>query len=167
MAAHIESPAALTDGYAGKDTPLASYAILAGLYSLWTGSLLLAESRKPTGLSGLSANELLLLGVATHKLSRLIAKDRVISPLRAAFTRFDKSAGAGELEEDARGEGMQKAIGQLITCPFCMSPWVAAALATGWAVAPRATRIVCGMMAIVGVSHFLHHAYVALEEEHS
>jgi hypothetical protein len=157
----------LTSGYGDRSIPLSSYTGLVALFTLWTGSLLAAESRRATRLSASGAGDLLLLGVATHKLSGLIAKDRVTSPFRAPFTRYEKSAGAGEVEEEARGEGLQKAIGQMVSCPFCVSPWVATALMTGRALAPRATRLFCGMLAAVGISHFLHHAWVSLEESHS
>ena len=38
-------------------------------------------------------------GPATRKVSRLLAKDKVTSALRAPFTRFLDPAGHGELEE--------------------------------------------------------------------
>lgn len=42
----------------------------------------------------LSAQDVVLAGVATHKLSRLIAKDNVTSFLRAPFTRFQRAPAA-------------------------------------------------------------------------
>jgi len=38
---------------------------------------------------GYSAADFALVSVATHKLSRLLAKDAVTSPLRMPFTRFE------------------------------------------------------------------------------
>ena len=66
-----------------------------------------------------------MLGIATHKLSRLITKDWVTSPFRAPFTKFKEADGVGEVTEEARGTGMQQAIGELVTCPWCVGPWVA------------------------------------------
>jgi len=46
--------------------------------------------------------------MATHKISRLITKDKVTAFVRAPFTRFQEAAGHGELEEEARGEGLRR-----------------------------------------------------------
>ena len=43
--------------------------------------------------------DLLLLGIATYKLSRLISSDRVTSPLRAPFVEYVEPAGASEVKE--------------------------------------------------------------------
>ncbi|HEY2733186.1 MAG TPA: DUF1360 domain-containing protein, partial [Polyangiales bacterium] len=75
--------------------------------------------------SRLEPPQLLLLGVSTFQLARLIAKDRVLAPLRAPFTKFQDSSSAGEVHEEARGVGLQRAIGELVTCPYCLAPWVA------------------------------------------
>ena len=63
------------------------------------------------------AADLLLAGVATHKLSRLLTKDRVTSFIRAPFTRYEQPAGHGEVEEEPRGSGLRLAIGELLVCP--------------------------------------------------
>ena len=74
--------------------------------------------------------------MATHKASRLIAKDRVTAPLRAPFTEFDQEGGPGEVEESPRGAGMRRAIGELLVCPFCLAQWIATAALAGLAVVP-------------------------------
>ena len=35
------------------------------------------------------------------------------------------------MEEEVRGKGAQKAVGELITCPFCIDMWVATGLVAG------------------------------------
>lgn len=80
----------------------------------------------------LSLTDIALLGIATHKLSRTVAKDRVTAPFREPFARYEKDGEPGEAEAESRGEGSQKTVGELVTCPYCMSPWVAAALTAGW-----------------------------------
>jgi uncharacterized protein DUF1360 len=109
--------------------------------------------------------DLALLGIATHKLSRIVAKDRITGILRAPFVNYIKSAGAGEVEEEPRGHGIQRGIGTLISCPYCMGPWCAAALGFGFVFAPRATRFFAGILASVALSDFLHRAYVAAKDE--
>lgn len=101
-----------------------------------------------------------MIGVATHKLSRLITKGAVTSPLRARFTRFHGSTGESEVAEEIRGGGhVGHAVGELLTCPFCMSVWIATGFCGGLVLAPRATRLTAAMLAGVTVSDFLQIAY--------
>jgi hypothetical protein len=106
----------------------------------------------------------MLMGVATHKLSRLISKDRVTSPLRAPFTEYEEPTSASEVNEKLRGTGLQRALGDLISCPFCMGPWVATALAYGFRKRPRVTRFVSGIFTVVAMSDFLHYAFAAVQK---
>jgi len=108
--------------------------------------------------------DLALLGIATHKLSRIISKDRITGILRAPFVSYIRSAGAGEVEEEPRGRGIQRGIGHLISCPYCMAPWSATALAFGFLFAPRVARFFAGILASVAMSDFLHRAYLAAKE---
>jgi len=151
----------------GEEMPLASYAVLLAVYNATFGALLLAAARNSENESSGKFNlaDLILLGVATHKLSRIISKDRVTSPLRAPFTEYVEPAGQSEIKEKVRGRGMQRAVGDLLTCPWCLSPWVAAGLAFGLVFQPRATRIVAGVFAAATVSDFLHHAADAVKEK--
>jgi len=71
------------------------------------------------------------------------------------------SAGGGEVTEKARGTGMQKAIGDLLTCQYCIGPRVAGALVYGLAAKPRQTRLFASVFALVAGSDFLHFAYQA------
>ena len=87
--------------------------------------------------------------VATHKLSRLITKDPVTSPLRAPFTVYQGQEGPAELEEEVRGQGARKAVGELITCPFCIDMWVATGLMAGFIYLPRATRLAIDTLAVL------------------
>jgi hypothetical protein len=88
-----------------------------------------------------------LLGVATHKASRLLTKDSVTAALRAPFTRFDEETGMGEVNESVRGQGIQHAAGELASCPFCLAVWVSTGLTAGMVFAPRLTRLVAAMPA--------------------
>ncbi len=148
----------LFDGYRGGDMPLGGYAALVGAYLAAFGGLgaWLVRSRR---LRGLSPGDVALVGVATHKLTRIITRDWVTIPLRAPFTQFVKSAGSGEVDEKARGTGIRRAIGDLVTCNYCTGPWVAGALVAAMTLAPRATRTLASVFAAVAVSDFLHEGY--------
>ena len=139
---------------------MAQYVQLTGIFAaLLLGTLVLSRPRK----SAMTLTELALMGVATHKLSRMVTKDRVTSPLRAPFTRYVGDGEPGEVEEESRGQGAQKAVGDLVTCPYCLSPWVACGLTGLWAFSPRSFRLICGLFSSVAVSHFLHHFYSKTE----
>jgi hypothetical protein len=156
---------ALFAGYSTEERPLVAYAQLVGLYNLAFALFLAAANRSRRPLPQRVAwGDILLLGVATFKLSRLVAKDLVLSPLRAPFTTFEEMAGEGEVKESPRGRGMQRALGELLTCPFCLATWVAAFLAYGLALAPPLTRFVAGILTAQSVSDFLQLSYGAAAE---
>src|SRR6266571_5857441 len=144
---------------------LAEYATMLGFYvasvAVLTGAAL-EQDRLPKRFSVL---DLALLGIATHKLSRIVAKDRITGILRAPFVSYIRSAGAGEVEEEPRGRGFQRGIGHLISCPYCMAPWCATTLAFGFVFAPRVTRFFAGIFASVAVSDFLQRAFTATKQD--
>lgn len=74
--------------------------------------------------------------LATNKLSRLVAKDPVTSPIRAPFTEYEGTQAAAELHEEVRGKGVRHATGELLTCPFCVGLWISTGLAGGLVLAP-------------------------------
>jgi hypothetical protein len=103
--------------------------------------------------------DLALLAIATHKLARLIAKSRVTSAVRAPFTHFQADAGPGEVDEEARGRGLQRAIGELLICPYCLSMWISGAFTAGLLTAPRLTRWVATVVAIDAGAELLNAAH--------
>ncbi len=159
-----QKSADLFSGYSRQKRPLGGYAALCGLFTLGLSSALTNAKRNERKFSDLSWSDWVLLGIATHKLGRIVTKDLVTSPFRAPFVKFVKSAGAGEVEEKARGEGIQEAIGDLITCPYCIAPWVASALVFAHRQAPRATRIIAAVFSVTAASDFLNRLYARLEE---
>jgi hypothetical protein len=164
----VMSPTMLVEGYAPteKRPPLGLYAATMTLFNaLFAGALVLFW-RSGRGLPerfGLA--DVLTVGVASHKLSRLLTKDKVTSPLRAPFTRLEGESGPSEFEEVSRGTGVRKAIGEVVTCPYCIGLWVVAALSVGLLFAPRLTRFVGAVFAALTISDFLQIAYKAAEEK--
>jgi hypothetical protein len=105
-----------------------------------------------------------LLTVGTFRLARRIAKDPVTSPLRAPFARFQGASGEAELAEELRVEhGWKHAVGELVTCPFCLAQWVGTAFVFSYVAAPRATRLAALTMTMVAGSDVLQFAYDALQ----
>jgi hypothetical protein len=110
--------------------------------------------------------DLFVGGIATHKLSRLLSKSSVASPLRAPFTDFEGPAGSGEHEESPRdSHGVRHTIGELLTCPFCLGVWVSTAYVAGLAAAPRTTRAVAAVFTVVATSDMLQHVYARLRTD--
>jgi Protein of unknown function (DUF1360) len=109
--------------------------------------------------------DIALAGVATHKVSRLLAKDKVTSFIRAPFTRYEQPGDqGGEVEEQPRGGGARLAIGELLVCPYCLAQWVAAGFTLGLVAAPRTTRLVASIYAAETLSDFLQAGYRAAEQ---
>ncbi|MEV7807874.1 DUF1360 domain-containing protein [Microbispora sp. NPDC088329] len=150
--------------YEGENNrPLASYTRVLAVYGGAVATLLAAA--KLTGRKGpekIKLMDLALMGLFTHRLSRTLAKDPVTSPIRAPFTRYEGVSGPAELKEEVRGHGLQHAVGELLTCPFCLSQWVATGYAAGTVFFPRVTRLAGATMAAVAISDWLQLAYARL-----
>jgi hypothetical protein len=148
-----------------QERPLGGYAILMGTFGLLTATFAGWFRRSGRELpERVAAGDVALVAVATHKASRLIAKDRVTSAVRAPFTTFQDDAGPGEVEEAARGRGLRRALGELLICPYCLGVWVAAAFAAGLLVAPRLTRQALLVLDAVFAADVLQVAYAKGEE---
>jgi hypothetical protein len=152
----------------GEDRPLAGYVTTASTYvaAIGVAALSVRVSRHELPERFL-LRDLAVLAVGCHKAARLLAKDPVTSPLRAPVTRFVGPGGPSELREEVRGEGVRHALGELLTCPFCVAQWLATAGMFGLVVAPRPTRFVASTFAVVAVSDFLQLAYAAAQQRPS
>jgi Protein of unknown function (DUF1360) len=145
--------------------PLAAYAALTGIFGTGLGGALLALRASGHELpERLEASDVLLIGVASHKLSRMATKDKATSFLRAPFTRFQENAGHAEVSEEPRGSGPRRAIGELVICPYCLAQWITAAMALGIVAAPRQTRFLASIYSALTISDFLQLAYRASED---
>jgi hypothetical protein len=143
----------------GDDRPLGGYAALLSVYGATGAALSLLVGRRKQRFQ-LTTRDLALLSVATFKLSRVITRDPITSPLRAPFTTFEGAADIpSEVKESVRGSGLRKAVGELITCPFCTGQWVATGLVAGLMVAPRQTRVLTQLVAATAVADGLQLAY--------
>jgi hypothetical protein len=145
--------------------PLRGYLTLMSVYATGTvGAAVLAKRTGHQLPERLTLTDITTLAIATHKLSRIISKDSVTSPLRAPFVQYREPAGEAELNESPRGEGVRHSLGELLTCPFCMAVWVATGFAGGLVFAPRLTRLVAGAAAAVAGADFLHIGYTLAKQ---
>lgn len=109
--------------------------------------------------------DLLLGALATHKFTRLLSKDGVTTPLRAPFTEFEANTGSAEVHETPREGHLTHVAGELLTCPFCLAPWVATTYVAGLGLSPRLARAWASVFALVGASDWLQHAYALVRTD--
>ncbi len=154
------------EGYADPQErpPFRTYATLAAVLNTGFAGALLAAKRSGRLPESVSTKDLVLIGTASHKLSRVIAKDKVTAFLRAPFTEYQGRGGPAEVEERARGEGVRRAVGELLICPYCLGLWAAGAFHAGLMFAPRVTRVTASTLTALTLSDFLQIAYKAAEE---
>lgn len=154
------------DGYSpGEEKPLRSYRVLMAVFSLLSAAFAHWFHRSERELPDrVSAGDLALITIASHKASRLISKDRVTSGLRAPFTRFAGPAGPGEVSEQPRGEGFRRAIGELLICPYCLGMWLSAGFVAGLLVVPRFTRWTAAVLTALFGADLLQIAYKKAED---
>ncbi|HEX4791497.1 MAG TPA: DUF1360 domain-containing protein [Actinospica sp.] len=145
-----------------QNFPLGGYLGAMGVYAGSVGVLAVLARLTRRSIEPPAPWDVLVGAAATHRLSRLVARDPVTSPLRAPFTRLEGTAGPAELKEQVRGDGARRTIGELLTCPFCTGMWVATGLSAGYIFAPRATRLAASGLAALTGSDFLHFARAKL-----
>jgi hypothetical protein len=97
--------------------------------------------------------DLVVLGLATFKAARTIARDDVASFIREPFVEDDEPVETGDLRQ---------AIGELVTCSRCVGTWVAAGLTSTQVIAPRFGRLLTWSLAAAGTNDFLQAGFAAL-----
>jgi len=143
--------------------PFRTYATLAGVFNAAFGGALLAARRSNRLPENVSTRDVLLIGTASHKISRLVAKDKITTFVRAPFTEYQGRGGPAEVEERSRDGEVRGAIGELLICPYCLGLWSAGAFHVGLLFAPRATRVIASTLTALTLSDFLQIAYKAAE----
>jgi hypothetical protein len=149
----------------GEDRPLAAdlgaMSVYLGLVSAAAAAIRASGRELPTRIP---LADFALLTIGTFRLARRIAKDPVTSPIRAPFTRFEGASGHAEVAEGVREHGgLKHAVGELLTCPFCLAQWVGTGFVLGYVTAPRATRLAALTMTMVAGSDVLQFMYDAIQ----
>jgi hypothetical protein len=149
----------------GRTRPLGWYAVLLSCFSGLAGGFAAWFRRSGRELpERMETRDLVLVALATHKSSRVLGKARVTSAVRAPFTRYEGVAGPSEVTERARGDGLRRVVGELLTCPYCLSMWIAGAFTAGLLAAPRPTRWIASLLTAVFGSDVLQIAYRKAED---
>jgi hypothetical protein len=149
----------------GEERPLAgdlgAMGVYVGLVSAAAAAVRASNRELPERIP---LGDAALLTVATFRLARRIAKDPVTAPVRAPFVRFEGPSGHAEVAEEVREHGgMKHAVGELVTCPFCLAQWVGTGFVFGYVTAPKATRLAALTMTMVAGSDVLQFVYDAIQ----
>lgn len=130
------------------------------LIGTFLASIAVAGATAERRLPRVDALDLAKLGLASHRIGRMIAFERVAQPIREPFTATVPDETGADETVVARGRGVQWAVGELMSCPTCVATWAALALYLGRAVLPGPTRVLVNVLAIAGVAEV---AYVGVE----
>ena len=107
--------------------------------------------------------DLLLLGLASHRIGRMVAFERVAEPIRAPFTATVPDESGADETVVARGRGVRWVLGELLSCPTCVATWSALGLTIGRRLLPGPTQMLVNILAVVGVSEVASNAVEELE----
>jgi hypothetical protein len=131
--------------------PLPEYATLTTVFTgVLGGFVLLARRRLPERVGW---GDVARIGLASYKVGRLVAKDEVTKFVRAPVTRDEEAS-----EPEPRG--WPRALGELVTCPYCVGLWTAAGFSYGLVLFPRETRFVTALFGAQAIADFLNAGYV-------
>src|SRR6266540_1659123 len=107
--------------------------------------------------------DLLLLGLTSFRIGRMIAFEGVAAPLREPFTEtHTDGSGAGQTVV-ATGHGTRRVLGELMSCPICLGTWIAAGLVYGLHLLPQPTRVLLVVMSTTGVAELCYSITEALD----
>ncbi len=109
-------------GYSDDEQPFEGYAVLTAIFTSALAATLLLAHRRGRLPTRLDPGDVAGMAFATHKVARLLTKDAVTSFVRAPFVRLEEKRGTNSLEERPRGRGLQRSLGELLSCPECTGP---------------------------------------------
>ena len=138
------------------ERPLPEYAALTAAFGAALGGfLILAGRRLPERIP---FGDMARIGLASYKMGRLVAKDEVTSWVRAPVTRDAETS-------EPKPQGVERALGELVTCPYCVGVWAASELSYALVLYPRQTRLVTTIFGAQAVADFLNAAFVKLKDD--
>jgi hypothetical protein len=139
--------------------PYGAYALIMSTFAggvAAAGALAHALDRDPREHDAL---DLAVLGAATFKASRTIARDEVTSFLRDPFVQGEAHEGG---ESPVETGDLRQAVGELVTCSRCVGTWVAAGLACTQILAPRFGRLLTWTLGAGALNDWLQSGFAAL-----
>jgi len=142
-----------------QHAPHSAYAAIVGTFATGiagAGLLARALGRDPGQQRPI---DLAIIGLATFKAARTLARDEVTSFLRDPFVEAEAHEGG---EEPVETGDFRQAIGELVTCTRCIGTWAAVGLTTTEVIAPRFGRLLTWTLAAAGANDILQAGFAAL-----
>jgi hypothetical protein len=135
------------------------YAMLATVFLTGLASVAaLARRRNAEGAAAIAPRDLPALALATFALADTVVKEKVSTWLRRPFVEED-----GEHHPLApKGRGMQRAVGELLTCTRCAGTWSALVLVGLRTAAPVAGRATTNVLALAGANDLMQSGFQLL-----
>ena len=116
-------------GAAATRPPLAGYSLVGGAF----GAAVVGVAAFGRPVERPSALDLALIAGATFETARIVSRERLGSVVRAPFVEGE----ATSPDAAPACDGLQRAIGELVTCTRCVGTWAALGLVAARTVAPR------------------------------
>jgi hypothetical protein len=150
-------------GYSEQEQPFGSYATIAAIFNSGMVTAFVTAKRRGRIPERFGFADIVGMGFATHKIARLITSDSVTSFIRAPFVHLEEKKGTNSVRETARGRGVQRSLGELLSCPECTGQWVAGGLLVGMLHAPKVTRAITSMYTALAIGDLLQFFYAGLK----
>src|SRR5919204_2417820 len=156
---HVRGRTPAVSARAMAAPPYGSYAVIVGTFIAGLVAAGAASRRLGRDPQCQTSLDFVVLGAASFKAARTLARDEVTSFVRDPFVKGHAHEGG---EEPVESGDMRQAIGELVTCSRCIGTWVAAGLAGTQILAPRFGRILSWSLAAAGANDYLQAAFAAL-----
>jgi Protein of unknown function (DUF1360) len=138
-----------------EEHPLPEYATLAlGFWAVFALFLAANRERLPRRYP---VGDLTRIALSSYKLSRLITTEDVTAFVRAPVTEDPEA-------QRPKRHGMERVLGELLTCPYCIGLWITSALVYSQVLFPRETRFFTSIFGSYAVTDFLHAGFVRLKQ---
>lgn len=138
------------------------YALLSASYTALAGRVALRAVKGRRGPTPVEPTELVIYGLATAGLARLLAKEKVTEWIRRPFV--DEPV---EGERTPRGRGPRYVLGELLTCTRCLGSWSALTLVGLRTVAPAPAQMAATLLAFSYVNNLLQAGLTAVQAQAS
>jgi hypothetical protein len=146
---------AATNGEPGSTVEPEDYAALNAVYAALLAGLVFA-TRGRSSEDPVRPIELLPLGAATFAVSKAVAREKIGTWVREPFV--DDPVHGGK----PRGNRIQRAVGELVTCSRCVGTWSALGVVGLRVASPSASRIVTSVLATSAVNDWLQCGFAAM-----
>jgi hypothetical protein len=138
-----------------RSTEPVDYAKINAVYGVLMTAVVLS-TREHASDDPISGRELIPIAAATFALSKVIAREKIGTWMREPFV--DDPSG----ERRPRGQRLQRAVGELVTCTRCVGAWSALGIVGLRLAAPDSGRTVTNVLAASAANDWLQSGFKLL-----